>query len=38
MRAAGHIMPQLLVVRCGVRGRPVRGWKNHRQWRIILRC
>ena len=23
MRAAGHIMPQLLVVRCVVRGRPV---------------
>jgi hypothetical protein len=36
MGAMGRIMPQLLVVRCVARRRPVRGWKNHRQERIIF--
>ena len=25
----GPILPQLLVMRCGVRGRPVREWTRH---------
>jgi len=31
-------MPQLLVMRCVARGRPVPEWKNQRQKRIIFLC